>query len=257
MRRNQYRIRLAYFICISLIVALGFVGGSYAIWSDSHFITNKINTGFLLADAGLELPDDSSIIITEKYIVSSANNQEEDKDAENEQNNDNKEDKNVGSEQNNNSQIESKNSDNTQNSSQICITEYSCNYNRILFTIENAGTVPLKLVGYDINLNSVDISHIYSVEFEEYNYINENLTINENTRGYIQIDYNKLEKLAGLIKSDNDNIVLTLYFRQSNLLNGGWTQEESINIRILKNIEIIENKSDTVQDVNGGAGNES
>lgn len=269
MRRKQYSIKLTYIICITLISALGFIGYSYAMWSDSHFIINKINTGCLSADMGIELPDSGCIVVTEKSIIKSDNKQD---------NNNNDNDQGENNDDNENEDNNNQGDDDQSSGNQACIKEYYCNYNEIAFNIINKGTVPLKLEKYEIILNSVDISHILSITYDEFNYTNGELVITDWYNGHIQVDNNRLEELSGLINNENNNIILKFYFKQSNLINGGWTQEKTIFIPILKNSETIiinndnennnvdkdkddENnnsiESNTTENMSGGAGNES
>lgn len=231
MGKSQYKIKSKHIICITLVLLLGFIGKSYAMWSDSHLIFNEIKTGFLDADVSVELFSDNAIIITEKHFIfdNSNNVQEEDKNTDSGQN--------IGNE------------DNIQDTSEEYIKTYHCNYDKIPFTIINGGTVPLRLEEYEIILNSVNISDIFSFEYEESYFMNEKLIVLDEANGHIQIDEDKLEELAELIQSDNDEIILKLYFKQSNLLFGGWTREKSVHINILKNIEIISN-DDTNEDEN-------
>ena len=68
--------------------------------------------------------------------------------------------------------------------------------------------------------------------------------------GFVQIDNSKLEELAGHIIGDDNNIIINFYFKQLNVENGGWTQHESVSIKIKKETETINidkknNKSDS------------
>ena len=251
MRRKQYSI-ITYIICITLILTLGFMGYSYAMWSDSHFIINKINTGSLSADIEIELPDNGCIVVTEKSIITSDDKQD---------NNNNDNDQGENNDDNENDDNNNQGNDDQGSGNQSCIKEYYCNYNEITFNIVNKGTVPLKLEKYEIILNSVNILHICSIVYDEFNYTNGELVITDWYNGHIQIDSNRLEELSGLINNENNNIILKFYFKQSNIINGGWTQEKTIFIPILKNSETIiinndnENKDEDNENINQNEGN--
>lgn len=199
MRKKQYSGKLKYVICITFILVFGLIGSSYAMWSESHFVINKFNTGYLAANIEVDLPDSEFIVVTEKIIIT---------------NNNDKENNNQGYD------------------NQSITKDYHFNYNEIPFSIVNHGTVPLKLDKHEIFLNSINISDICSIAYDE-------SVIVDSYRGYIQIDSKRVEELAGFINNENSNIVLTFFFKQSNLIDGGWTQEVSIFIPISKESETI------------------
>lgn len=281
MRKNQYRIKSTHFMCITLILVLGIIGTSYAMWSDSDLIINKISLGKLNTNLTTQFDE---IAITETWTAiykekpvcdkDNGNNQDKDdnnnngdnQDKDNDNNNKDNE-KNQGSDNSNNNNEnnnkqgneEQEKNDSRNKDNNVIIKElvgynktYSSTYpiNGIPFIIENDSTLPIKLkekIILVVDGNEYPIDDMCYIEYEQYF---------ENTSGSSNCDVIIADKIYGNIfindiyelvnyigESKSAYIKIILDFSQSNLFNTGWTSTEIIQIGVSKNILIIQDNN--------------
>ena len=223
MRKKQYN-KSKYIICLTLIIVLGLIGSSFAIWSDSIFMIGNISIGSLLADVEVNLINGDEIIvkkIIKNKVWNNGNNHDNIDEIENNQ-----------KENNFNNKISEDEDQNSGN--QYGKIEYTCNYETLQFNIVRTGTVPLLLESCEVYLNSINISKNNILFIKNV----KNSEIIDN--GSIEIEIKKLEDLEELITGENNELIVNFLFRQSNLKNGGWIKEESIRIPISKVVEEID-----------------
>lgn len=221
--RRRTKLKSAYIFCIAVILALGLTGGSYANWTDSNFLLNRINTGRLETDLITE--NFYTIIIQEIQTP-----------------------------------VYEDGIDDKGNKTKIFKgynIETSNNYfGKIPFIIENTSTLPIGLEQEEIflaaNGDIVDVSSICSIEYRESfggycDSLDSNFIMND-IYGYLSIDVDSEQIKDFMQRNTQSTLEVNLYFRQSNLLYGGWTSDVNISIPIIKEVIVLEDKDSEIQE---------
>lgn len=220
--RHRTKLKSAYIFCIAVISALGLTGGSYANWTDSNFLLNRINTGRLETDLIAESFD--TIIIHEIQTP-----------------------------------IYEDGIDDKGNKTKIFMgynIETSSNYfGKIPFIIENTSTLPIRLEQEEIflaaNGDILDVGGICSIEYREsfggyYDSLDSDFIMSD-IYGYLSIDIDSEQIKDFMQRNAQSALEVNLYFRQSNLLYGGWTSGVNIRIPIIKEVIVLEDKDSEIQ----------
>ncbi len=246
-KRHRIVLKPAYILCIGIVLALGLMGGSYAYWTDVNFLISTVNTGRLQTALITEKFDtlvinETQIPIYEDGVDDKGNKIKVPKGYE----------KKIG--------IGHLCSGGNGHIKHGCIERVNSTIGIVPFIIKNTSTLPIELeleeifLVRDNEILNISDSSTCNLEYSETSDANSNkLKLNyivSDIYGYLNIDISSMQIQDFMQSNESCVLQVNLYFSQTNLSYGGWTDSVTIQIPISKNIIIVEDDKDKEKDKN-------